>query len=389
MKSISLYWGFLMNILRAFSIAFLWSVWLYLWFFHQDFIDFYQNDPASMDFLGQFTLFFLFPPSAFLIYAFLYRPPYAQNTRASAWYLAKVIFLVLLDFLVLIAGSLSLDWFIYVPAIIFLNFIIIFHQKYNQIVEWTKFHQIANWRPEDRIILVKHAIKSRIFTLIAVIGFNIGTNRIAHGDFNLPFAIYILANIVLFIGYGITMSENRRWADRIADFLALVMINFLLLGILYLQWKYIVLRAIYDPIFLFLFFLSGIYLFLGYQAFITKSFASDYLQVHDSLQVNNLHRDTAKKLEKLNLDNSDSDASPISSQKFGDLGSIICPKCKLEITTLHRDIIKHNAILFCPHCGAKLMRYELIHLSEAELISEQQQIIDKLDQKLMGNPKSP
>lgn len=385
---------FWMNKLRSLITASLWSSWLGLWFLDDKFFEFILNNRDVNNFSGDFTFFLLIPPSIFILYAILYRPQYARNSALSAWFLIRKIFFVIIDISIMILIKLEIYYSKILILLIALNFFIIFYEKSDQISKWAKFHELADWKPQDRLFFAIHKIKSFLFIFLAIVGFNIEARNIAQNRVNYIFIVFVLSNIILYIGYGINISNKRNWLDRIFDCIAMFFVNFMFLFIDVFLWKYMHINQNSDLLFLAFFPISRLLIILGYQSFTTRSFYSDFLksrefqsELNKNICLQKNQEITANEGKNQNLEPNTRDFSPLSNTE-GNITVIKCPKCHMELSNIEEDLIKQNPALFCPYCGAKILRCDLIQLSESELISEQTHIIDKLDKILSNSPKS-
>ena len=173
-----------------------------------------------------------------------------------------------------------------------------------------------------------------------------------------------MTQIVFSAGYFIYVSENRKWMDRIYDFLTLLVLNFFNLMLKYGIWTYLKDNFYFDtPIFLLVLLLEFFQIYI-YYSFSSRTFLADFAL--------NLHK---KPTEFKELSR-----KPIEKEQ------IYCPKCGTVIEQLDSSINKENSTIFCPFCGEKIMRYELLDISEAELLIKHQKVLQQLDQK--NEPRS-
>jgi predicted RNA-binding Zn-ribbon protein involved in translation (DUF1610 family) len=176
---------------------------------------------------------------------------------------------------------------------------------------------------------------------------------------DIVYLIFTLTQIVFSVGYWLYVSSNRKLIDRFFDFLALLVLNFLNLMLKYLVWFYIKENIDWDggsPVFAVLLELFQVYI---YYSFSSRTFIADFTV--------NLHKKP--------------DHFKESSRKPTEKNQIYCPKCGNMIEQIESSINNGNSTIFCPFCGENIMRYELLDISEAELLIKHQKVLQKLDHK--------
>lgn len=245
--------------------------------------------------------------------------------------------------------------------ILILNFIIVWKAKYVQLNLWERFKSTITLTVKNEVFIKENQIKLYIFVFSGVILLNLSGFFL--GDQNAYFFIP-MTQIVFSAGYFIYVSENRKWMDRIYDFLTLLVLNFFNLMLKYGIWTYLKDNFYFDtPIFLLVLLLEFFQIYI-YYSFSSRTFLADFAL--------NLHK---KPTEFKELSR-----KPIEKEQ------ICCPKCGTVIEQLDSSINKENSTIFCPFCGEKIMRYELLDISEAELLIKHQKVLQQLDQK--NEPRS-
>jgi len=244
--------------------------------------------------------------------------------------------------------------------ILVLNFIIIWKAKYTQLNFWERFKSTIILTVNNKSQIKKNQMNSFIFAISGVILLNLS------GFYFMDSLVYIyftLTQIVISVGYWLYVSENRKWIDRFFDFLALLGLNFLTLFFKYLEWSFLKFYFHRIPFYVLLLLLEIFQVYI-YYSFSSRTYIADFAL--------NLHKKPDNFKE--------------SSRKPNKKEQNYCPKCGSVIEQLDSSIHKENSTLFCPFCGENIMRYDLLDISEAELLIKHQKILQKLDHK--SEPRS-
>ena len=346
------------HLIKSFIVGVLWTMWIYLWFFSIGFIDFIS--PSYM-FLENPVWIPHYILSVFTLYSILYLPQNCHSTKLSLFYLLKICLLQLINAFALMVVITTFEESIFaIILILILNFIIIWKAKYTQLNFWERFKSTILLTVNNISQIKKNQMKSFIFAISGVILLNLS------GFYFMDSLVYIyftLTQIVISVGYWLYVSENRKWIDRFFDFLALLGLNFLTLFFKYLEWSFLKLYFPRFPFYVLLLLLEIFQVYI-YYSFSSRTYISDFAL--------NLHKKPDNFKE--------------SSRKPNKKEQIYCPKCGSVIEQLDSSIQKENSTIFCPFCGENIMRYDLLDISEAELLIKHQKILQKLDHK--SEPRS-
>ena len=347
------------QLIKSFIVGLLWTGWIYLWFFHTRFISFFNQ---SSNFFENAIWGPHYILSVFTLYSILYLPRNCHNTKLSIIYLLEICFLQSINlFAIMIDITTFEEYLLPNIFILILNFIIVWKAKYVQLNLWERFKSTITLTVKNEVFIKENQIKLYIFVFSGVILLNLSGFFL--GDQNAYFFIP-MTQIVFSAGYFIYVSENRKWMDRIYDFLTLLVLNFFNLMLKYGIWTYLKDNFYFDtPIFLLVLLLEFFQIYI-YYSFSSRTFLADFAL--------NLHK---KPTEFKELSR-----KPIEKEQ------IYCPKCGTVIEQLDSSINKENSTIFCPFCGEKIMRYELLDISEAELLIKHQKVLQQLDQK--NEPRS-
>ncbi len=367
----------ILSIVKSFAFALGWTLWIYVWFFYEPFTDFVFHKPVAQNSIGDFVWVFQCVQSMFLLYAILYPPQNSHNTKSSLKYLLKIIFLQFINEICLVFVYLSRLKLPLAVLCLLLNFILVYSSKYKQLQLWEKFSATIVVSAKDRSFIRENHIKLFLFNLVGTTFLYLAGYTMAFYSFDMVYFIF-LSEIVLSVGYWLYISEHRKWMDRFIDFLALIILTILNLFLNCGLWAYGKNSIDGDIIFWFLggsIFLLQLY---GYHQFAKRTFLADYFIHH---QRNPVKRQPTKSTKSTISTQSAESPDLIKSKKSTTPGSeeVRCPKCHSVIALLDHSEIIENLSIFCPYCGEKLMRYEIVELSESELIEEHNKIIQKLD----------
>lgn len=338
-------------LIKSFIVGVLWTAWIYLWFFHGSFA-------VGSSFLGSWTNCFPlhYVISTFTLYSILYLPQNSNNTKRSLIYLLKICLIQFINVLVLLLVFITSHIFLLIILILFLNFIIVWKAKYRQLNFWEKFKSTITLSVKRESRIKENQIKLFIFIFSGVILLNLSG---FYFDDDFIYIVFTVTQIVFSVGYWLYVSENRKWIDRFFDFLALLVLNFFNLLLKFLVWSYIEVNISRDILFLILAMLLEFFQVYIYYSFSSRTFLADFAL--------NLHKKPAEFIEP--------SRKPIEKEQ------IYCPKCGTVIEQLDSSIQKENSTIFCPFCGEKIMRYELLDISEAELLIKHQKVLQQLDHK--------
>ena len=344
---------------KSFIVGVLWTMWIYLWLFYIRFISFVM---PSYQFFENPIWIPHYILSVFTLYSILYLPQNCHSNKLSLIYLLKICLLQSINFFALmIVITTFKDSFIAIILILFFNFIIVWKAKYTQLNLWEKFKSTITLTVKNESEIKENQIKLFIFVFSGVILLNLsGFYFIA----DIVYSLFTVTQIAFSVGYWLCVSENRKWIDRFFDFLALIFLNFLNLFLKYLEWSYIKANMFNYILFYILALLLELFQVYIYYSFFSRTFLADFaLNLHK--KPNNFKESSIKPIEK---------------------EQICCPKCGSVIEQLDSSIHKENSTLFCPFCGEKIMRYELLDISEAELLIKHQKVLQQLEQK--SEPRS-
>jgi len=365
----------ILSILKSFAFALGWTLWIYVWFFYEPFTDFIFHSPISRDFIGNSAWTFHYCLGTFLLYAILYPPQNSHNSKSSLKYLLKIIFLQFINEICLVLVYLSRLKLPLAILCLLLNFILVYSSKYKQLQLWVKFTSTIVVSDKDRSFIRENHIKLFLFNLVGTTFLYLAGYTMAFYSIDMVYFIFF-SEIILSVGYWMYISENRKWIDRFVDFLALIILTILNLFLNYGLWLYVKINII-DMGLIFWFLFGSIFLLqlYGYHQFAKRTFLADYFIHH---QRNPVKRQPTK--STISTQSAESQ-DLMKSKKFAKTGSeeVRCPKCHSVIAQLDHSEIIENLSIFCPYCGEKLMRYEIVELSESELIEEHNKIIQKLD----------
>lgn len=240
--------------------------------------------------------------------------------------------------------------------ILILNFIIVWKAKYVQLNLWERFKSTITLTVKNEVFIKENQIKLFIFVFSGVILLNLSGFLI---DDDLVYLVFTVTQIVFSVGYWLFVSENRKWIDRFYDFLALLILNFFNLLFKYMVWSYFKDNFYSNtPIFILVLLLEFFQIYI-YYSFSSRTFLADFTLNFPK-----------KPIE-----------SKEPSKKTNEKEQNYCPKCGSVIEQLDSSITKENSDIFCPFCGEKVMRYELLDISEAELLIKHQKVLQQLDQK--------
>ena len=352
------------QLIKSFIVGILWIMWIYLWFFHRSFI----LEPSPFG-LWEYIFPIHYVISAFTLYSILYLPQNYNSNKISGRYLFKICFLQLINVFALFGVFAILDnSHINSPfeiplliLILFFNLIIVWRAKYTQLKFWEKFKSTITLSVKNEDRIKENRIKLTIFVFSGVFLLNLSGFFF---DDDLVYIVFTVTQIVFSVGYWLYVSENRKWIDRFYDFLALLGLNFFNLLLKYLVWSYLKDNFYSDtPIFILVLFLEF------FQIYIYYSFSSRTYLVDFTLKL-------PKKPELFK----ESSINPTKIEQF------FCEKCGNVIEQLDSFIHKENSSIFCPFCGEKIMRYELLDISEKELLIKHQKALEQLDHK--SEPRS-
>ncbi|QEE17808.1 zinc ribbon domain-containing protein [Promethearchaeum syntrophicum] len=346
------------NLIKSFIVGVLWSLWIYLWFFHRSFI----LGPRFFN-PWEYGFPFNYIISVFTLYSILYLPQYSDNTKLSLMYLLKICIYELINILVLYVVYLQNELIPIIILILFLNFIIVSRAKYTQLRFWEKYKSTIIFRVKNETKIKENHIKLFIFIFLGVILLNL-SGIFFDGDGDLIYILFSMTQIVFSVGYFLCVSENRKWIDRTYDFLAILVLNFINLTLKYVLWSYVNLYMPDDWVFWIVAFSLELFQVYIYYSFFSRTYLADF-----SI---NLHKipDPLKKSSK---------ELTVQEQSY-------CPKCGNEIELLDSSIEKENSTIYCPFCGEKIIKYELLDISEAELLIKHQKVMQQLDNK--SEPRS-
>ncbi|MHA1562046.1 MAG: zinc ribbon domain-containing protein [Promethearchaeota archaeon] len=344
----------------SFIAGVLWTGWIYLWFFHTRFISFHNQS------LNYFETAIIWGPhyilSVFTLYSILYLPQNCHSNKLSIMYLLKICVLQFINLCAIMIDITSFEEYIFLfILILILNFIIVWKAKYTQLNLWERFKSTITLTVKNEVFIKENQIKLFIFVFSGVILLNLSG---FYFNVDIVYPIFTVTQIVFSVGYLLYVSENRKKIDRFYDFLTLLILNFFNLLFKYLVWSYLKDNFYSDtPIFILVLFLEFFQIYI-YYSFSSRTFLADFAL--------NLHKKPIEFKEPL--------------RKTNEKEQTYCPKCGNAIEQLDSSTNNENSTIFCPFCGEKIMRYELLDISEAELLIKHQKVLEQLDHK--SEPRS-
>ena len=341
------------QLIKSFIVGVLWTAWVSFPFFHTMFIHFLSKNSISLGNQVWIPHYFL---SAFTLYSILYLPQNCHSTKRSLIFLFKICILHFINFALLAFFSTAVENIPTSIIFLFLNFIIVLKAKYAQLKFWDKFKSTITLSVKNEFRIKENRIRLLIFMFSGVILLNLSA---FYFTMNIIYLIFTLTQIVFSVGYWLYVSENRKWKDRFYDFLALLVLNFLNLMLKYLVWFYIKNNIDWDGASVVLALILELFQVYIYYSFSSRTYLADF----------------AIDLHKI------PDHFKDSSRKPNEKDQIYCPKCGTMIEQFDSSIDNGNLMTFCPFCGEKIMRYELLDISEAELLIKHQKVLQKLDHK--------
>ncbi|MHA1646698.1 MAG: hypothetical protein ACTSVL_03910 [Promethearchaeota archaeon] len=346
------------QLIKSFIVGVLWTAWISFPFFHTRFINFLSRNSISLANQGWIPHSIL---SVFTLYSILYLPQNCHSNKRSLIYLLKICILHFINVLLIIMLSTAVENIPTSIIFLFLNLIIVWKAKYAQLKFWEKFKSTITLSVKNQFRIKENKIGLLIFVFLGVILLNLSA---FYFTLDFIYIIFTLTQIVFSVGYWLHVSENRKWMDRFYDFLVLLVLNVLNLLLKYLVWFYLKEYIDQDGASVVLAVVLELFQVYIYYSFSSRTYLADF----------------AINLHKIPDHFKESSRRPTENEQ------IYCPKCGTMIEQLDSSINNGNSTIFCPFCGEKIMRYDLLDISEAELLIKHQKVLQQLDHK--GEPRS-
>jgi len=255
--------------------------------------------------------------SVFTLYSILYLPQNCHSNKRSLIYLLKICILQFINFMLLTLLSTAVKNILTSIIFLFLNFIIVWKAKYAQLKFWEKFKSTITLSVKNQFRIKENKIGLIIFVFLGVILLNLSAFYFAQGT---------------------------------------VYINLLLK---YLVWFYLKEYIDQDGASVVLAVVLELFQVYIYYSFSSRTYLADF----------------AINLHKIQDHFNESTKKPNEKEQF------YCPKCGTMIEQFDSSINNGNSTTFCPFCGEKIMRYELLDISEAELLIKHKKVLQQLDHK--------